>query len=211
MKNSIIYFRIIIIILGLLICSCNKIKDPKYGLFTDQRDCETYKTVQIGNQVWMAENLRYKAYTRDYCPYNDDESYIYPYGYLYDWETACIVCPPGWHLPSWGEWTELIDYLGGEKIAGGKMKEKGKGLWVSPNTGATNESGFSALPGGLRNPIIWDGGYFDLGIRAWFWTSREEIWDYVWVILLGNNYDIVKIIDNMVIKKYAISVRCVKD
>ncbi len=114
---------------------------------------KTYKTVKIGTQVWMSENLAYKPSTGNYWAYHDDNANVAKYGYLYDWETACKVCPSGWHLPSDEEWTTLIDYLGGEDVAGGKMKavgtiEAGTGLWYDPNDGATNESGFSGLPGG---------------------------------------------------------------
>ena len=90
----------------------------------------------------MAENLNYKSGS-DFA----DKPEVY--GRLYSWEVAQRVCPTGWHLPTDAEWTTLTDYLGGKNVAGGKLKETGTEHWFSPNTGATNESGFTALPGGI--------------------------------------------------------------
>jgi uncharacterized protein (TIGR02145 family) len=130
-----------------------------------------YKTVKIGTQVWMAENLKSTKFTDDktiplvsnktweelktpaYCWYNNDEAANKnTYGALYNWYAVNTnkVCPTGWHLPTESEWTTLIEYLGGEDNAGGKLKEKGTIHWESPNAGATNEAGFTALPGGDR-------------------------------------------------------------
>jgi uncharacterized protein (TIGR02145 family) len=86
-----------------------------FGQLTDKRDGKTYKTVKIGNQVWMAENLAFKPSSGNYWAYDDDNSNVAKYGYLYDWETALDVCPAGWHLPSDKEWPVLTDYLGGVK------------------------------------------------------------------------------------------------
>jgi len=94
----------------------------KTGTFTDARDNHAYKWVRIGDQVWMAENLAYKPSSGNYWAYNNDQNNIAIYGYLYDWKTACNVCPSGWHLPSDAEWTKLRDYLGGYETAGGKLK-----------------------------------------------------------------------------------------
>ncbi|HOR61199.1 MAG TPA: FISUMP domain-containing protein [Bacteroidales bacterium] len=144
--------------------------------FTDPRDNNTYRTVQIGNQIWMAENLKYLPsvvgpgtgsktnpyyYVYDYVGTNVDaakQSAIYTtYGVLYNWEAAKTACPTGWHLPSDAEWTILTNYLGGEAVAGGKLKETGTTHWNSPNEGATNETDFTALPGGNRA----NSDYFD--------------------------------------------------
>ena len=118
-------------------------KDKKASQLTDKRDGKTYKTVKIGTQEWMAENLAYKPSSGNYWAYDDDNSNVAKYGYLYDWETAKKVCPSGWHLPSDEEWTTLTDYLGGEDVAGTKMKSTSG--WKEDGNG-TNESGFSALP-----------------------------------------------------------------
>jgi uncharacterized protein (TIGR02145 family) len=107
------------------------------------------------------------------------------YGVLYNWPAAMAgmtssssnpsrvqgVCPTGWHLPSDAEWTELIDYLGGGEVAGGKLKETGTTHWESPNTGATNETGFTALPGGFRN---YDGNFLNIGYNGLWWSATEN-------------------------------------
>jgi len=175
------------------------------GTFSDSRDGQTYKWVKIGNQVWMAENLSYDA--GDGCWfYDDDKSDYKKYGRLYDWETAQKACPPGWHVPSDAEWTELIDYLGGTIVAGGKMKEAGTTHWDSPNTGATNESGFSALPGGSRSP---DGWYAARGSHAAFWSATEYVGSIVWYRVLGYDYAAVFRFGSG--KSLGFSVRCVRD
>ena len=138
--------------------------------FTDARDGKKYKTVKIGNQTWMAENLAYKASSGCWA-YDNNQENVKTYGYLYDWKTAKKVCPAGWHLPSDNEWEILIDYLGGEDIAGNKLKSTNG--WESPNSGATNESGFSALPGGFLGDFL--GGTFDnLGGNGSWWTATVD-------------------------------------
>ena len=154
----------------------------------------TYTSIVLGNgQEWMAENLRTTTYangdpipnvtddtqwlnltTGAWVHYNNDSQYENPYGKLYNWYTVADtrnVCPTGWHVPSDAEWTVLTDYLGGESVAGGKMKSTGTQYWQSPNTDATNESGFSGLPGGNRNY----GATFDtIGTRGFWWSSTED-------------------------------------
>jgi uncharacterized protein (TIGR02145 family) len=90
------------------------------------------------------------------------------YGALYNWESAKNACPPGWHLPSDSEWTTLTAFLGGETVAGGKMKETGITHWESPNSGATNTSGFTALPGGYQQN---NSGFTAMGYFTTFWSS----------------------------------------
>ena len=151
-------------------------------------DGNHYSSVLIGSQIWMAENLKTIKYndgtaiplvtdatewsnltTHGYCWYNNDEAtYGDTYGALYNWYTVETgnLCPTGWHVPTDAEWTELIDYLGGESVAGGKLKETGTTHWNSPNPGATNETGFTTLPGGYRADFngssgdIGNGGYW---------------------------------------------------
>lgn len=116
------------------------------GSMVDSRDGNTYNWVQIGNQKWFAENLMYEGEGPNY-------NYIEtPYGFIYTGGGA--ICPNGWHVPSEDEWNELIDFVGGPEIAGGVLKESGTENWASPNTGANNTAGFSALPTGyaLRGP-----------------------------------------------------------
>jgi uncharacterized protein (TIGR02145 family) len=150
----------------------------------------TYNTVQISTQCWMKENLNigtmidsYQEQTDNdtiekYC-YNNNEWNCAIYGGLYQWDEVMQytttpgsmgLCPPGWHLPTDPEWTILVYYLGGPEIAGGKMKEAGYAHWLPPNTGATNESGFTGLPGGRRV----EGGLTNfIGTHAYIWSSTQ--------------------------------------
>lgn len=161
------------------------------GSVTDV-DGNAYSTITIGNQIWMASNLRTTKYndgtsiplvtdnttwgnllTPGYCWYdNDATTYKGTYGGLYNWYTVDTgkLCPTDWHVPSSAEWTILTTYLGGESIAGGKLKEAGTIHWLSPNEGATNEMGFSSLPGGNRNS---DGTFNNIGRLGNWWSSTE--------------------------------------
>ena len=199
------------------------------GSFTDLRDGQKYAVVLIGNQLWMAENLKATQYndgspipqltanqswitTTDgaYCWYDNDEAtYKQTYGALYNWYAVDtgILSPKGWHIPSNTEWLTLIDYLGGENIAGSKLKEAGTSHWLSPNTGATNESKFTALPAGDR--IGADGTFYNIYGYAIFWSSDGP------TETLGINRVLVFDDTNFRIgydNKFAgFSVRCVKD
>src|SRR5690554_8052941 len=179
------------------------------GTFTDPRDGKVYQTVTIGNQEWMAENLAYEPSSGHYWAYDNNNSNVETYGYLYAWETACDVCPDGWHLPTDAEWTELTNYLG--ENAGGKLKatgtiEAGTGLWYDPNTGATNETGFTALPGGGRGY----GGTFDfVGGHGYWWSATEYRTDYAWArnVLYGYS-SVIRDYGN---EEFEFSVRCLRD
>ncbi len=171
--------------------------------FTDTRDGKTYNTVQIGDQCWMAENLNYYPSSGSWCYFNNANNCGF-YGSLYNWGTALTVAPAGWHLPTDAEWTALTDYLGGESVAGGKIKSTSS--WKSPNTGATNESGFTALPCGRRNPADL---YYDLGEYAYFWTATEYDSSNAWNRRLNYDNAGVSRLNNH--KSYGFSVRCVKD
>jgi len=162
-------------------------------------DGNTYRTVKIGDQWWMAENLRVTHYrngdaiphitdgtewskltTGAYCEYDNSSANVATYGRLYNWYAVSDnrnIAPAGWHVPSDAEWQTLVDYLGGEFVAGGKMKEIGTTHWDSPNQGATNVSGFTALPGGYRSS---DGGFFTLGSTTYFWSSKELNSNHAW-------------------------------
>lgn len=179
--------------------------ESPFGEFKDTRDGRIYKTIKIGNQTWLAENLKFKPST-GYAIYNNDESLIETYGYHYSWSTAQNVAPTGWHLPSTTEWNELFEFLGGKSIAGGKLKQTGYIYWDHPNQGATNESNFSALAGGIVRSRDYSVG---LGFNARFWTTD------------GNAYsgDVVNLYD-FTSKAYMegynyngdyFSVRCIKD
>ena len=163
-------------------------------------DGNKYKTVKIGTQVWMSENLKTSRYrngnsipnvignmawqaltTGTWSNFNFDSTKDKIYGKLYNWYTTKgdTLCPIGWHVPSDAEWIILTNYLGGEDIAGGRMKNSGAQFWDSPNLGATNESGFSALPGGYRNygGRDVDGSFGNIGSTAFFWSSTESNFD----------------------------------
>lgn len=163
-----------------------------YGTMTDQNG-NTYKTITIGTQTWMAENLRVTKYrngdpipnvtdntawatltTGAYCSYGNtaNKDDIASYGRLYNWYAASDsrnIAPLGWHVPTDAEWTTLTTYLSGATVAGGKMKEAGTTHWTSPNTSATNESGFTALPSGYRGTN--DGTFNYLGNYGNWWSS----------------------------------------
>ena len=210
-----------------------------FGSFTDLRDGTVYKTIKIGDQVWMAENLRYLpnvvgpetgSNIEPYCyvyDYNGTdvtaakatENYD-TYGVLYNWSAAMNgatssnanpsgvrgICPAGWHLPSDAEWTQLIDYLGGEDVAGGKLKETGTQHWIDPNTGATNETGFTALPGGSRHH---DGHFDSIGGTGIWWSATEGYATYAWGRYVYYNSSTVRRRSNY--KELGFSVRCLRD
>jgi len=144
--------------------------------FTDPRDGKVYRTVKIGNQVWMAENLNYNASGSRY--YEDNPANGDKYGRLYDWETAKKACPPGWHLPSYDEWKTLVDFAGGKKIAGKKLKAKNG--W-NENGNGTDEYGFSALPSGYA----WDGFFTDAGCGSNWWSASGLFgFDYAYGLVM---------------------------
>lgn len=173
------------------------------GTFTDSRDGKVYQTVKIGEQVWMAENLAYKPASGNYWAYDNEADNIAVYGYLYDWETARNVCPTGWHLPTDAEWTQLTDYLGGVEDAGGKLKATTQ--WNSQNAGATNESGFAALPGGYRSYSTFD----SIGNNGYWWSATDESFFGPWSRIIYHDSIGVGRMDNS--KELGLSVRCIRD
>ncbi|MBI9037409.1 MAG: carboxypeptidase regulatory-like domain-containing protein [Bacteroidales bacterium] len=195
--------------------------------FTDLRDGQTYKTVQIGEQCWMAENLNCGLMINSdlnqinndiiekYC-YDNDTANCETYGGLYQWdemmqyttaEGSRGICPPAWHLPSDNEWTILTDFLGGWGIAGGEMKEKGIIHWNSPNTGATNESGFTAKPGGC---FLYYNNIFDKQKNKFYSWSSTSI-DNAGSWQRGISYNFSNILRSNFQKVLGLSVRCIKD
>jgi len=199
-----------------------------YGTVTDI-DGNIYKTVTIGSQVWMAENLKTTKYrngdligtttpaTLDISNESTPkyqwvsggyEGNVASYGRLYTWYAVTDsrnVCPTGWHLPSDAEWNTLITNLGGESVAGAKMKESSTAHWYSPNTGATNEAGFTALPSGFRS---YRGPFGNIGKYGYWWSSNASsgsTWDF------GIRSDRISIGNYGLTMKHGISVRCIKD
>ena len=197
------------------------------GTVTDY-DGNVYKTVKIGDQWWMAENLKVTHYrkgevipnvtdntawsnltTGAYCEYDNNSENVETYGRLYNWYAVSDsrnIAPEGWHVPTDAEWSTLVTYLGGASVAGGKLKETGTTHWNSPNVGATNESGFAALPGGSRS----NNGYFNLlGYYAYFWSSTESGSNCAWSRTLY--YVIASVYRYDDGKQYGFSVRLVRD
>jgi uncharacterized protein (TIGR02145 family) len=215
-------------------CGAANVHNPNltYGTMTDQEG-NVYKTIVIGTQEWMAENLNTSIYRNgDAIPtnldnaawqsttsgawayYNNDASYACPYGKLYNWYT-CVdarqLCPTGWHVPTDAEWIVLTNYLDGESVAGGKMKTTGTieaatGLWYSPNVEATNSSGFSGAPGGLR---ILNGEYGNIGYFGYWWSSSEldsfNAWNHLLDFSFGTAFR------NFYNRRKGFSVRCLRD
>jgi uncharacterized protein (TIGR02145 family) len=190
-------------------------------------DGNVYHTVTIGTQVWMAENLKTTRFndgtaiplvtedtvwaaltTPGFCWYNDSVSYGATYGALYNWYAVNTnkLAPTGWHVPTDSEWTVLTTFLGGTTVAGGKLKETGTLHWDSPNTGATDDYGFTALPGGCRTFI---GPFYYRGSLSYWWTATAHD--------ATSAYDRAFINDNVYVGsyfnpyQYGLSIRCVRD
>ena len=162
------FFFILIALMAAALVGC----DGAQNVLKDPRDGKTYKTVQIGTQTWMAENLNYEI-ADSYC-YNNDTSNCKKYGRFYTRDAALKVCPAGWHLPSMDEFDILIKTVGGEKIAGEKLKSKSG--WNDGGNGS-DAFGFSALPAG-----VWfdgeitgdDAGFSEMTVGTGFWGSTEN-------------------------------------
>jgi uncharacterized protein (TIGR02145 family) len=190
-------------------------------------DGNVYQTVRIGNQIWMAENLRVTRYsngdsitngtasviwklatTGAYCYYNDSMHYINKYGLLYNWYVGTDsrkLCPAGWHFPSYEEFTTLMNTVGGP-ISGGKKLRATK-YWNETDTLTNNSSGFSAVPGGYRDQL---GAYHNQRSRAFLWTTNEAPDEKGWYYRINTGTS-ETIIGGNVFKNYGHSCRCVKD
>jgi uncharacterized protein (TIGR02145 family) len=202
-------------------------------------DGNTYFTVKIGDQCWMAQNLKvthYRnadpipnvtdgfawatLYTGAYCEYDNNPANVETFGRLYNWyavDDSRNIAPEGWHVATDDEWKQLEMHLGMSQAEadgtgwrgtdeGGKLKEAGTTHWSSPNEGATNESGFSALPGGYRLSI---GTFLGMGLDADFWSSTELSSNYAWYRYLSCDHSQVS--RGSFIMQCGFSVRCVRD
>jgi uncharacterized protein (TIGR02145 family) len=185
-----------------------------------------YHSVTIGTQIWLAENLKTTKFkdgtdiplvtdtlwsyinTPGYCWYeNNEATYKNPYGAMYNWYAVNTtkLCPNGWHVPNSTEWSTLINYLGKDS-AGGKLKEAGTTHWNSPNTGATNQSGFTALPGGLRGN---SGLFFGMGNGSYWWSATEGYGNIAVYYFMSST--MVTVYNNFFEKEFGFYVRCMKD
>jgi uncharacterized protein (TIGR02145 family) len=200
-----------------------------YGFVTDI-DGNTYRTIQIGTQVWMAENLKVAHYrdgkaislVQSSVPWQTLNSEGYStyafgyeiYGFLYNYYAAVNthnICPTGWHLPENSDWTTLASYSGGEQIAGNNLKETGPVHWGYYNTLSTNKSGFTALPGGLRDHLgdVYSTGNSEGGASYW-WSSNVNDSVSAWSFSLGSEVSML-LSTPRTLKRNGFNIRCVKD
>lgn len=224
-KTNLIYVLFAVATILLAFGSCDKEDDPsESSIFKDPRDGSLYHTVKIDGKIWMAENLKYlpRVMPHSDASITDPKYYVYGtsvtdvnlvkesyyylrYGVLYNWIAAKDACPKGWHLPTNDEFKQLVYYLGGENVAGGKLKETGTEYWDAPNEGATNESGFAARGGGRRDP----GGFlFDKGIGHW-WSATSSGERGAYSLYLSNRDR--KAENKTAATHLGFSVRCVKN
>ena len=213
------FFVFAVLVIFSIICHAQTVTDI---------DGNVYNTVTIGTQVWLVENLKVTHYnngdpipnvtddtewfnltTGAYCDYNNIPDSSTTYGRIYNWyavDDSRSLCPQSWHVPTNAEWTKLTTFLGGASIAGGKLKEAGTLHWNAPNTGATNESGFTALPGSGRGD---NGQFIGIGQYSTWYSSTEVNGGYSWH--RGMSYTSSEVTDGYGPGMYGFSVRCIRD
>ena len=224
MKANVLFSTILLGFFLITICGCEK-DCCGNKLFIDSRDGNIYRTVRIGNQEWMAENLKflpnlaspgtnshesschyvYEYYSVDINEAKSTDNYK-SYGVLYNWVAAVEACPKGWHLPKYSELMELVDYLGGDNIAGSKLKKSGTAYWKEANTGFGKDIGFSALPGGV---CLMNGTFYHLGYYGFWWIAAEENEIFAWYMKMSIGFE--RVYSNYDRKEIGYSVRCVRD
>jgi uncharacterized protein (TIGR02145 family) len=215
--NNMLAKSIVAILFATLLLSCSN----------NQR----FKTITIGDQVWMAENLNVDKFRNGdpiphaqtaeewqkagingqpaWCYYDNDLANGKIYGKLYNWYAVSDwrgLAPEGWRIPSDEDWEKLIKLLGGEEVAGGKLKATDTTYWKSPNVGATNETGFSAFPGGGRDA---NGSFNYLGDNGYLWSSSEYSSTRAW--FRGMYHYDGNVYRYNYVKDYGFSVRCLRD
>jgi uncharacterized protein (TIGR02145 family) len=228
-KSGILFYLLPIFgVVSMLNSSCEHDDNNNQSATVSDIDGNVYHTVTLGTQVWMVENLKTTRYRNGdpiqnatspelwvfsiagaYRMYDNDESYADTYGFLYNWyavNDSRNICPTGWHVPTDTEWNTLVTYLGGDNVAGGKLKETGTTHWISPNMGATNSSGFTALPGGSA---YYDATFDRLGENGNWWCATEYDAGNAWYIVLA--YYSGFMYNDYCIKTNGFSVRCLKD
>jgi uncharacterized protein (TIGR02145 family) len=224
MENKIL--ALILFALLMFVTGCNK-EEKSHNTIADSEG-NIYKTVKIGTQVWMAENLRSTKFndgkdiplvsnasmwnvltTAGFCWYNNDSLlYHHTFGALYNGYTITTgnLCPVGWHVPAKDEWLILREFLGDSTIAGGKLKEAGTAHWLSPNKDADNSSGFTAVAAGIR---YFEGTFSSSQTFTSVWSGTEVSQSEAWSMSLyfaEGNFTM-----SQRSKKYGFSVRCLKD
>jgi len=233
MKKCIFRFPLFIIgILMITLISCSKESgnddDNAVPETVTDVDGNVYHTLKIGTQGWLLENLKTTKYRNGdeianiadgntwatthagaYCNYNNNADNSLLYGRLYNWYAATEgrkIAPTGWHIPSDTEWMTLINFLGGENVSGGKLKEAGQAHWASPNMGADNSSGFTALPGDYRS----FSGWFDFAVSyAYWWSSTPFSTSKAWAVYVNSNY--AKVVHFQDDNVFGYSIRCIMD
>jgi uncharacterized protein (TIGR02145 family) len=220
--TSILFFGILV----LITFSCKKEEKPPDPV-TDIEG-NRYNTVRIGTQIWMAENLKTTMYndgteiplvanssdwksltTPGYCWYNNDmASNKDVYGALYNGFTVTTgkLCPTSWHVPTWEEWQQLSEFSGDTITGGGKLKETGTTHWLAPNKGATNSTGFNALPSGIR---YFEGSFTAILHFTGFWSSTDVGTDDE--SFLSLYFGDASAIMNHTSRNNGLSVRCIRD
>ncbi len=242
MKTQFIFYPLTLIA-ALLILTCTREQEPAqysfvpiefnpdltYGTITDQEG-NTYKTITIGTQTWMAENLKVTKYrngdpipnldasedwdeltTGACCYFNNESIFFNIYGMLYNWyaiNDSRNIAPSGWHVPTFDEWTTLVDFLGGEESSRFRLMEQGSYHW-SPPTHGKNDSGFTALAAGALKTDSIRNGFCCIASEAYFWSSDDDSTNSAWNLSIKPSYDIKVFYTNK--KTFAFSVRCIKD
>lgn len=212
-------------IVAMVVSGCKKEKDDPETVA--DIDGNVYKTVVIGSQTWFGENLKTTSYangdpvplvtdgvqwpnlnTGAYCEYDNSSVLTSTYGLLYNWYATIDpknVCPDGWHVPTYDDWVTLVDFLGGESVAGGKLKEEGISHWLNTSAVVTDGYGFTALPSGYRM-----GGTFQQpGYYGIFWSSTEEDATDGWMLNLISSSTQSYL--ESAYKTDGLSVRCIKN
>lgn len=216
---------------GLLVYQTDDSKGYYYytgGAWSSLRDEKTYTRLTIGTQQWMDKNLDVTTYrngdiipyipdsaawigagTGAWCYYNNDPSTNAAYGKLYNGAAVKDprgLAPIGWHIPSNSEWTVMETFLGAQ--AGAKLKVRGTNAWTSPNTGATNSSGWSGLPGGYRS-VMGVSDFAGIGTNGYWWSSTESGSGFIY--LRNLSYGSTALTSYLYLQEHGFSVRCIKD
>lgn len=230
MKNYITKLAVVVVVTSLLITSCSNEETKTQNQVAARPTVPPQNgEVLIGNQVWMARNLNVSRYRNGdpipqvqdpvawaaltsgaWCYFENNTANGTIYGKLYNWyavNDSRGLAPTGYHVPSDAEWTTLTAFLGGLDVAGGKMKAIGTSLWQSPNWGATNSSGFTALPGGYRNGFF--GTFLDVSSGCGIWCSTASDAAAAWSYIVNSGLD--RAWRNYTNKHEGRSVRCLRD